>query len=113
MPQEKAGIIAELWEWIKGYAPFISTFFLSSWGGAVSHFQALRKSGAKFNWREFAFDITTSSFAGLLTYYGCQAAGVAGDSAAILIAISGHMGARAIATFTYFHEKVFTKEGAK
>lgn len=86
--------------------PYVWTILLSCWGGAVSHFQNNRKQAKPFNWRELLFDLVTSSFAGLLTYLFCQAAHIEGPMGAMLVAISGHMGTRAIASLQNVYERI-------
>jgi hypothetical protein len=114
MPEKDPQNTAYIVEWFRSVLPYISTVFLSAWGGVVHHIQRMRTSKTRFNWRELLFDITVSSFAGLLTYFLCQAAEIEGPKAAFLIAISGHMGTRAIASFQALHERIFAKEpGAK
>lgn len=99
-------------EWLKAMLPYISTILLSTWGGVVHHIQRIRATKISFNWRELLFDIAVSSFAGILTYFFCQSAGIEGPKAALLIAISGHMGTRAISSFQTLHERIFAKEKA-
>lgn len=70
---------------------------LSAWGGAVN-FMRKRKSGTArpFNVTEFVGELVTSAFAGVVTFWLCEAAGIAPLVTAALVAISGHMGSRAI-----------------
>lgn len=94
-------------EWLRQSLPYLSTLFLSCWGGVVHHIQRLRTGKRKFNWHELFFDLAISSFAGLLTHFLCDMASIEGAKAALLIAISGHMGTRAIASFEKFRDRVF------
>lgn len=87
--------------------PYVSTLFLSCWGGVVSYIQRLRIKHHKFSFRELSFDLTISSFAGLLTHFFCEYANVGGAMSAILIAVSGHMGTRAIAGFERMRDRIF------
>lgn len=104
MPEKDPQNTAYIVEWFRSALPYISTFFLSAWGGVVHHIQRMRTTKTRFNWRELLFDIMVSSFAGLLTYFLCKAAEIEGSKAAFLIAISGHMGTRAIASFQALRE---------
>lgn len=101
-----------IFEFLHQIGPYVSTIFLSLWGGIVNYIQSVRR-GRIFSWRELAFDLVTSSFAGLLTYYFCLTAGISDTMSAILIAISGHMGTRAISGFEAIHRQIFGKNGDK
>ena len=100
-------------EWLKGILPYISTLVLSSWGGIVSYIQRMRVHSKKFSWKELGFDLTISSFAGLLTHFFCEYSNVSGAMSAILIAVSGHMGTRAIASFEKMRDRIFGIEGSE
>jgi hypothetical protein len=86
--------------------PWITTIALSAWGGAVQYAQRVR-SGEKFSWSMLTIDIVISSFAGVLTWFLCEASDIHGPMAAVLIAISGHMGTRAIASLVTIRERIF------
>lgn len=88
-----------LLEWLKQIMPYAITVFLSMWGGIVNHITLLRKTKSEFKLRELLFDLIASTFAGLITFYSCRSAGISETTSAVLIAISGHMGTRAIAGF--------------
>lgn len=111
VPEKDAQNAAILVEWIRQVLPYLSTLFLSCWGGIVSHIQRLRIKSAKFSWRELSFDLAISSFAGLLTHFFCEYSNVSGSMSAILIAISGHMGTRAIASFEKMRDRIFGVTG--
>lgn len=72
-------------------------FGLSTWGG-ISSFLRKRREGAvrPFNFTELVGEIVTSAFAGVLTFYLCEAADINQLWSAALVGISGHMGSRAI-----------------
>lgn len=99
-------------ESIRQGMPYITTVFLACWGGAVQHIQKLR-TGKRFVLKEFFFDLFTSAFAGLLTHFACESAGIGGSQAAMLIAVSGHMGTKAIASLETLHQKIFPNEESK
>lgn len=112
MPEKDPQNTAYIVEWFRQIMPYLSTLFLSCWGGLVQHIQRMRSGGKKFNWRELFFDLVVSSFAGILTHFLCDAAGIEGAKAAMLIAVSGHMGTRAIASFQALHERIFATNKA-
>lgn len=104
MPEKD--IANAIYEWSKNSLPFFTTMFLSCWGGLVNYIQKIRKNSKKFSWRELIFDLVTSSFAGLLTQYFCEYSNISPTASAMLIAISGHMGARAIASFEKVRDRI-------
>lgn len=106
MPEKDTNNTALFVEWLRQFMPYLTTFFLSTWGGVVNHIQAIRNGKKKFQWRELAFDLVTSTFAGLITFYFCHSAGISETMSAILIAVSGHMGTRAIAGFETLYKRV-------
>lgn len=99
-------------EGIADLLPWISTVALSAWGGAVQYAQRVR-AGEKFSWPMLTIDIVISSFAGVLTWFLCEASDIHGPLAAVLIAISGHMGTRAIASLVTIRERLFGVNGRK
>lgn len=107
MPEKDTSNMAYLIELLRQCLPYLSTMFLSCLGGFVSYIQKIRIAHHKFKAVELAFDLIISSFAGLLTYFFCVYAKVSGEMAAILIAVSGHMGTRAIASFERMRDRIF------
>lgn len=71
---------------------------LSCWGGAVSFVRRFQE-GRPWTILELIGELVTSGFAGVLTFWGCEAAGIDSLIAAILVGVSGHMGTRAIVLF--------------
>lgn len=107
MPEKDMQNTAYIAEFFRQILPYLSTLFLSCWGGIVSHIQRLRIHHKSFNWKDLTFDLVISSFAGLLTHFFCEYSNVGGSMSAILIAVSGHMGTRAIAGFEKMRDGIF------
>ena len=93
-------------ELMRQIMPYLSTIFLSTWGGLVSHITKLRSGKKKFQAKELILDLVSSTFAGLITFYFCRASSMSETMSAVLIAISGHMGTRAIAGFETLYKRV-------
>ena len=110
MPEKDPNNTALFVEWLCRFMPYLTTFFLSIWGGVVNHITTLRSGRKKFQLKELIFDLVVSTFAGLITFYFCRSAGISETMSAVLIAISGHMGTRAIAGFETLYRRVI---GAK
>ncbi len=70
---------------------------LSSWGGLVSFFRKVREGVAdRYNFMELIGELVTSGFAGVITFYLCEAGAISQLWTAVFVGISGHMGTRAI-----------------
>jgi uncharacterized membrane protein HdeD (DUF308 family) len=114
MPDKDPNNTAYIAEWLRHFMPHLSTFFLSTLGGVVNHIMKLRNGKRKFKFKELIFDLVVSIFAGLITFYFCLALGVSETMSAVLIAISGHMGTRAIAGFeTIYRRAIGVKENER
>jgi hypothetical protein len=81
---------------------------LSAWGGLVS-FLRKQKAGKvrAFNITEFLGELMTSALAGLITFWLCEWSNTSPLLSAALIAISGHMGSRALFQFEAWAESKF------
>ena len=79
---------------------------IASWGGVVSFHRKMRAGHTRaFNVVEFIGEITTSAFAGVGTFWMCEASDINPLISAALIAVSGHMGGRAIWQFEQWAER--------
>ena len=88
-----------------GVLTYLWVLCLSAFGGIVNFSRKLRDARTTpFRLTEFIGEIATSSFAGLLTFWLCEAAGVDRLIEACCIAISGHMGSRAVFKIEKFLE---------
>lgn len=73
---------------------------LSVLGGVVHYLKKVReKLTPRFNFSELVGDLVTSAFAGIITFYLCEAAEINKMATAALVGISGHMGSRALFAF--------------
>lgn len=71
--------------------------FVAAMGGLVNFHRKLQEGLVRvFNLTEFIGELFTSAFAGVLTFWLCEWSSVPPLPSAVLIAISGHMGSRAI-----------------
>jgi hypothetical protein len=88
---------------------------LAAWGGAVNFWQARKDGRARpFNFAELFGEIFTSAFAGILTFWLCEAANINGLITAAMVGVSGHMGSRAIFQLEKWAERRFgVQEGGK
>lgn len=78
------------------YLPFLFAVLLSSVGGAVSYLNKIDRKGVKFSFFRFCVEILTSAFVGIVSFMLCDAAELDWSYTAAIVAISGHMGARAL-----------------
>lgn len=83
---------------------------LAAWGGLVSFYRKVKTGKVRaFNIVELIGELATSAFAGLITFWLCEAAGFQPLVSAALVGISGHMGGRAIFQFEAWAESRFGK----
>lgn len=76
---------------------YLWVFGLSAWGGLVSYSRKVKMGvTARFSLTELIGEIVTSAFAGVLTFWLCEAAGISPLLTAAFVGISGHMGSRLI-----------------
>jgi hypothetical protein len=81
---------------------------LSTLGGVVNFTSKIKKGIARpFNLSEFIGEVITSAFAGILTFYLCEWAGINSLLEAAFVGISGHMGSRAIFLMERWAEQRF------
>lgn len=72
-------------------------FAISMLGGAVNFARKVRAGETRaFRFIEFIGELATSAFAGLVAFWLCKASGIGEYASAVIVAISGHMGSRAI-----------------
>lgn len=87
---------------------YLWVLLVSIWGGVVTHIQKLKQGKIpRFSIAELLGDLTTSGFAGLITFFLCESAAIEPMLAAALIGISGHMGTRSIAMIEQVLQKRF------
>lgn len=79
---------------------------LSILGGTASFFGKIKAGAARwFNIAELVGEVFISAFAGVVTFYLCEWSGFAPLLTAVLVAVAGHMGTRAIFVLEQFFEK--------
>jgi hypothetical protein len=87
---------------------YLWVFGLASLGGFVSFLRKVQEGNARaWNVAEFIGEISTSAFAGVMTFYLCEWSNFAPLATAAFVGISGHMGSRAIFTLEKFFETRF------
>ncbi len=82
------------------YITYVWVFAISIWGGLVNFIQKTKvKKPFTFNIAELIGELVISTGVGLVTFYLCEAAELSQLLSACFIAISSHMGTRAIFLF--------------
>jgi len=90
--------------------PTLWMIAIAAFGGVVSFYHKVKAGKARpYNFVEFIGEIITSCLVGLVTFWLCKAFGVNEWLSAAGVAISGHMGARALFLLEHILEKK-TKE---
>lgn len=91
---------------IKNLVPTVWMACVAVLGGVVSFIQKVKAGKSRpFNLVELAGEMLVSGFVGIVTYWLCKAYGVNEYLSAAGVAISGHMGARAIFLLEQWIEK--------
>lgn len=83
---------------------------VSMWAGVVSYIRKRQRIGRPISILQWiaglAAECTTAAFVGLITFWACEAANVPPSVSAVCIAITAHMGSRAL----WMAERQFCKE---
>jgi hypothetical protein len=81
----------------KNLIPTLWMLAISMMGGAVNFYQKVKSGKARvINVTELIGEMVTSAFVGIVCFWICKSYGVNEYATAAGVAISGHMGARAI-----------------
>lgn len=75
-----------------GWLTYAGVVGISIWGG-VTHYLS---TGVPFTWRSLTAQLMSSSFAGMMTFFGCQYAGISGPLTGVLCGVAAHMGTPAL-----------------
>ena len=93
---------------------YVWVLLLAIWGGVVNFIQRLKRGEAKaHNIVELIGEVVISAFVGVVTFYLRELSDFPQILTAALVAISGHMGTRALFVFERAVEKIIkNKAGA-
>jgi len=87
---------------------YLWVFGLATLGGIVSFVKKVI-NGDRLRLAELIAEIATSAFAGIITFYLCEWAGLSQVGTAALVGIAGHSSSKAIAAFETILTDVLTK----
>ena len=76
-----------------GWFTYLWVIGVSLWGGVVSFFE---KKDEKFSWQRLVAHLSSSSFAGLMTFYICQYGDVPEPLTGVFCGLAAHMGTPAL-----------------
>lgn len=82
--------------WLVQIIPFALAILLSCFGGIVNYLNRIDKSGVAFSFIRLLIEIITSAFVGIISFMLCDYAGLDWSITAAIVAVSGHMGTRAL-----------------
>jgi NhaP-type Na+/H+ or K+/H+ antiporter len=71
---------------------YLGVMGISFWGGIVSYLDKREP----FNWRNLTAHISSSSFAGMMTFMACEYAHISGPLTGVLCGVAAHMGTPAL-----------------
>jgi hypothetical protein len=106
MAQIESVIADKISELIAPVLPWLSTFIISTFATAAQYAQKLR-GGEPASGRSFLLDYVICLFVGLVTHLLCEYAKLDGVMRSLLVAISAHMGTRAMMQYEAFRDRVF------
>jgi len=70
---------------------------ISVWGGTAAFIRKVKtRAGGHFSIAEWVGECVISGFVGIITFWLCESSGISPLLSAVLIAITAHMGSRAI-----------------
>jgi hypothetical protein len=105
MPEKDSNAWRAAYDALAQIFPWISTLMLSILATAAQYAAKVR-AGEPFAWRSVALDAVICVFVGLLTHMICEWQGVDGMGRSVLVAISAHMGTRAMLLYERFRDRV-------
>lgn len=73
---------------------YLGVIGISLWGGLVNFFE--KKGQEPFSWARLIAHLTSSSFAGMMTFLSCTYAHVPGPLIGVLCGVAAHMGTPAL-----------------
>lgn len=76
-----------------GWLTYLWVVGVSLWGGIVSFFE---KKGEPFSWVRLFAHLSSASFAGMMTFYICQAGHVPEPLTGVFCGVAAHMGTPAL-----------------
>lgn len=77
----------------------IGAFCLATFGGIVHYLQGLISSKRTWSLLSFIVESLTSGFVGILAFFLCEYVGLSHYPTAFIVAMTGHLGAKAIQKF--------------
>lgn len=89
------------------WLPYLYVILLAGWAGIVRYLNKVKQQNLHLNVFLLFIEVTTSAFVGLCTYWLCLHFGVSETLTMFCVAISGHLGARAIHLFESFWQRLF------
>lgn len=105
MPEKDASLLKALLESLSSILPWLSTLVLSI-VATVAQYAAKIRSGEEFSWQTLILDAIVCIFVGMVTHMLCELAGITGYGRSVLVAISAHMGTRAMLIYERWRNRV-------
>jgi hypothetical protein len=87
---------------------YLWVFGMAVFGGLISYLKKI-KSGMKWKLTDFIIELATASFAGIVTFYLCQALDLSQVASAAMVGVAGHFSSKAITLFGEALERLITK----
>ena len=99
-----------LWQFLTEMTPWLTTFVLSIFATFAQYAAKVRERNRKWVWRELMLDGLICVFVGFVTHLLCEWQQVDGVARSVLVAISAHMGTRAMMQYERIRDRVLGGE---
>lgn len=105
MPEKDTGLWKALIDSLPPILPWVSTLSLSI-VATVAQYAAKVRAGEAFSLQALILDAIVCIFVGMVTHMLCELAGITGYGRSVLVAISAHMGTRAMLIYERWRNRV-------
>jgi len=103
--RDTSAFFAALLDVLRPLMPWVTTIVLSVLATAAQIAEQVR-GGAAFVWRNAIADYVICLFVAVVTHMMCERAGMDGMTRSILVAVSAHMGTRALGQYERFSDRL-------
>lgn len=95
----------DVFDWFRHVLPWGVTLLVSAFA-AMAQYAAKVRKGESFSWRSLLLDAVVCMFAGMLMHLVCEWQGIGGPARSVLVAVTAHMGTRAMMQFEAMRDRV-------
>jgi len=112
MPEKDPRFWSAIGDAFAAVLPWLSTLLISALATAAQYAAKVR-AGEAFAWRSLILDAVICIFVGIVTHLVCSWQGMDGIGRSVLVAISAHMGTRAMMQYERLRDRMLGLEVEK